>query len=120
MGAAKSAVPIAAELSTATEITLASLRPVRLFPQRVLGVDFHSWLKWTRLGRTRWLSDQGTAVRDDGRYRAALAGAGSRGAPCPGEAFHNVLFANGFRPAVGCLKGGGWTRSMLAAKPGLP
>jgi hypothetical protein len=37
-------------------------------------MDFHWWLKWTGLEKTRWLNDQSTPVLDDGRYRAALKG----------------------------------------------
>jgi putative flavoprotein involved in K+ transport len=119
VGAANSAVQIAAELSTVAEVTLASLRPIRFFPQRVLGRDFHFWLEWTRLGRTRWLSDRGTPVLDDGRYRAVIAsGRVSRRAmfkritdrgvvwsDTSEESVDDLLFATGFRPDIGYLQG---------------
>lgn len=72
-GGANSAVQIAAELAMVAEVAPATLRPVQFFPQRMLGLDLHFRLKWTRLERTRWLSDQSMPVLDGGRYRNAVA-----------------------------------------------
>jgi putative flavoprotein involved in K+ transport len=80
-------------------------------------MDFHWWLKWTGLEKTRWLNDQSTPVLDDGRYRAALKGGlfqqremftevdesgviWSNGAK---EEIDTLLFATGFRPNVSYL-----------------
>lgn len=52
---------------------LATREKIRFFPQRILGLDFHAWLKFTGLGQTRWLSDQSTPVLDTGKYRKALS-----------------------------------------------
>ena len=112
VGAANSAVQIAHELATVAEVTLATREQVRFFPQRLLGLDFHAWLHWSGLERTRWLSDQGTPVLDDGRYRRALregryrqrdmfrqlASDGLIWADGSREAIDALIFATGFRP----------------------
>jgi len=72
VGAANSAVQIAYELAGVAEVLLATREKIRFFPQRILGLDFHAWLKFTRLEQTRWLSDQSTPVLDTGKYRKAL------------------------------------------------
>ncbi|MDO1434432.1 MULTISPECIES: flavin-containing monooxygenase [Pseudomonas] len=72
VGAANSAVQIAYELAGVAEVVLATREKIRFFPQRILGLDFHTWLKFTRLEQTRWLSDQSTPVLDTGKYRKAL------------------------------------------------
>lgn len=69
IGAANSAVQIAYELAKVAEVTLATREAIRFFPQKLLGADFHAWLKWTGLERTRWLNDQSTPVLDDGTYK---------------------------------------------------
>ncbi len=72
VGAANSAVQIAYELSAVADVTLATRERIRLAPQRIFSLDFHDWLKWSRLECSSWLSDQSTPVLDDGRYRAAI------------------------------------------------
>ncbi|WP_442110844.1 NAD(P)-binding domain-containing protein [Pseudomonas sp. NUPR-001] len=72
VGAANSAVQIAYELAGVAEVVLATREKIRFFPQRILGLDFHTWLKFTKLEQTRWLSDQSTPVLDTGKYRKAL------------------------------------------------
>ncbi|MBH3426861.1 flavin-containing monooxygenase [Pseudomonas alkylphenolica] len=72
VGAANSAVQIAYELAGVAEVVLATREKIRFFPQRILGLDFHAWLKFTKLEQTRWLSDQSTPVLDTGKYRNAL------------------------------------------------
>jgi putative flavoprotein involved in K+ transport len=72
IGAANSAVQIAYELAGVAEVVLATREKIRFFPQRILGLDFHTWLKFTRLEQTRWLSDQSTPVLDTGKHRKAL------------------------------------------------
>ncbi|HSW08004.1 NAD(P)-binding domain-containing protein [Aquabacterium sp.] len=72
VGGANSAVQIAVELSEHKRVSLATRRPIRFVPQRVLGRDFHFWLRWSGLDRTRWLSDESTPVLDDGRCRQAV------------------------------------------------
>lgn len=87
VGGANSAVQIAVELSESRPVQLATRRPVRFVPQRLLGRDFHFWLRWSGLDRTRWLSDESTPVLDDGRYRRALRG----GRPARRTMFKRVL-----------------------------
>lgn len=72
IGAANSAVQIAHELAQVSRVVLATRESIRFFPRKVLGVDFHAWLKWTGLEKTRWLNDQSTPVLDDGTYRRAM------------------------------------------------
>ncbi|HZX51045.1 MAG TPA: NAD(P)-binding domain-containing protein [Pseudomonas sp.] len=119
VGAANSAVQIAHELAAVAEVTLATRENLRFFPQRMLGIDFHAWVHWSGLAHTRWLSDQGTPVLDDGRYKRALQAGryrqrrvfqrvepdavtwtdGSR------EPIDALLFATGFRPNLAFLAG---------------
>jgi putative flavoprotein involved in K+ transport len=112
VGAANSAVQIAHELARVAEVTLATREKLRFFPQRPLGIDFHTWLHWSGLGQTRWLSDQSTPVLDDGRYQLALREGRYRQRPlfqrierdtlvwADGErqSIDALIFATGFRP----------------------
>lgn len=47
VGAGNSAAQIAAELGQEARVTLASRRPLHLFPQRPLGQDLTDWLAWS-------------------------------------------------------------------------
>lgn len=119
VGAANSAVQIATELASVARVTLAIRKPLRFFPQRLLGLDFHTWIKWSGLGRTRWLKDQGTPVLDDGTYRQAIRSGHvqrrqmfthmtERSVIWPTgqeEMIDVVVFATGFKPSVGYLQG---------------
>ena len=118
IGAANSAVQIAYELATVAEVTLATREAIRFFPQKLLGADFHAWLKWTGLERTRWLNDQSTPVLDDGTYKKALKSGlfnqrsmfeqvtptGVVWADGRQEAVDCLLFATGFRPNIAFLE----------------
>ncbi|SEQ60313.1 putative flavoprotein involved in K+ transport [Pseudomonas soli] len=117
VGAANSAVQIAYELANVAQVVLATREKIRLFPQRILGLDFHTWLKFTRLEHTRWLSDQSTPVLDTGKYRKALdTGRLQRkamfqqvlpdGVVWPDGTIHQtdaLIFATGFRPNLAFL-----------------
>ncbi|MCY1522932.1 putative oxidoreductase CzcO [compost metagenome] len=119
IGAANSAVQIAHELAQVADTTLATREAIRFVPQRFLGIDFHAWLKWTGLEKTRWLSDQSTPVLDDGTYRKALKTGWLRRKPMftsaspkgvvwadgQQEAIDSLIFATGFRPNVPFLDG---------------
>lgn len=119
IGAANSAVQIAYDLASVATVTLATREAIRFAPQRILGADFHSWLKWTGLEKTRWLSDQSTPVLDDGTYKKALktgyfmrrpmfTQVTSTGIVWPNgqhEAVDSLLFATGFRPNLPFLEG---------------
>ncbi|QDQ26086.1 monooxygenase [Chitinimonas arctica] len=112
IGGANSGVQIAHELAPIAKVTLASRRPIKFFPQRILGLDFHFWLSLTRLERTRWLDDQSTPVLDDGSYQRAIKAGVPERRPMFREATENgvvwadgrhervdaLLFATGFRP----------------------
>ncbi|MFN3580918.1 MAG: flavin-containing monooxygenase [Pseudomonas sp.] len=117
IGAANSAVQIAHDLCDAATVTLATRETIKFVPQRILGVDFHAWLKWTGLEKTRWLNDQSTPVLDDGTYKAALRADRFNQKPMfsqvtptgivwPNgvhEAVDTLIFATGFRPNLGFL-----------------
>lgn len=117
VGAANSAVQIAYELAGVAQVVLATREKIRFFPQRILGLDFHAWLKLTRLEHTRWLSDQSTPVLDTGKYRQALrTGRFQRkamfqevlpdGVVWPDGTTHQadaLIFATGFRPNLAFL-----------------
>lgn len=97
---------------------LATREKIHFFPQRILGLDFHAWMKLTRLEHTRWLSGQSTAVLDTGKYRKALVTERfQRGVMFqqvlpddvvwPDETTSQVdglIFATGFRPNVQFLE----------------
>jgi putative flavoprotein involved in K+ transport len=74
VGAGNTAVQIAVELAQVARVSLATREPVRYLPQRILGKDLHWWFELTRIDRTRWFSDQGTPVLDEGRYRRSIRG----------------------------------------------
>ncbi|MDZ4336361.1 MAG: NAD(P)-binding domain-containing protein [Pseudomonas sp.] len=119
IGAANSAVQIAYDLAQVASVTLATREAVRFTPQRILGADFHSWMKWTGLEKTRWLSDQSTPVLDDGTYRKALkngyftqkamftqvTASGIVWADGQHEAVDSLVFATGYRPNLPFLEG---------------
>lgn len=118
VGGANSAVQIAVELAAVSQVTLATRRPIRFVPQRLLGKDFHFWLRLTGLDRTRWLNDQSTPVLDSGMYRRALAARrpdrrpmfvraltdGVEWADGTREKVDVLLFATGYRPQVPYLE----------------
>jgi putative flavoprotein involved in K+ transport len=129
VGAANSAVQIAAELAGVAKVTLATRELVRFVPQRFLGCDFHCWVQWTGLDYLPWLKDQSTPVLDPGKYRQALAAKKpdqrcmfvrftEEGVEWPGgerEPVAAVIFATGFRPNFPYLAGLGALDS--AGKP---
>lgn len=118
IGAANSAVQIAYELAKVAQVTLATRETIRFFPQKLLGLDFHAWLKWTGLERTRWLNDQSTPVLDDGTYKKALKSGlfnqrlmfrqitptGVVWADGQQETVDCLVFATGFRPNIAFLE----------------
>ncbi len=121
VGGANSAVQIAVELARVARATLATRSPILFVPQRILGRDGHFWLKVTGLDQSPWLKDQSTPVVDAGNYRRAVVA----GRPDRRRMFERftptgvawnareredvdtVLFATGFRPALGYLAGVG-------------
>jgi putative flavoprotein involved in K+ transport len=112
VGAANSAVQIAAELAQRAHVTLATRGPVRFVPQRILGCDLHCWLQWTGLDYCSWLKDQSTPVLDTGIYRRALRANKPEQRPMfqrftetgvawsdgTEERIDAVIFATGYRP----------------------
>ncbi|WP_415764754.1 flavin-containing monooxygenase [Pseudomonas sp. ZB1P45] len=119
VGAANSAVQIAYELAQVSSVVLATREPIRFFPQKIFGVDFHAWLRWTGLEKTRWLDDQSTPVLDHGTYRRAMkqglfdhkpmfsevTSTGVIWADGQHTEVDSLVFATGFRPNLGFLAG---------------
>src|SRR3546814_15192310 len=56
VGAANSAVQIAAELAGHARVTLATREAIRYAPQRLFGKDVHFWFKWFGLDATNLFS----------------------------------------------------------------
>lgn len=117
VGAGNSAVQIAAELAGRAEVTLAVRNRVRYLPQKILGKDVHWWFDKLHLNQMNLFSDHGVPVIDDGRYRRAIK-EGRPGCRSMFERFHEdgvvwsegvrekidqVIFATGFRAAMGFL-----------------
>jgi putative flavoprotein involved in K+ transport len=121
IGAANSAVQIAHELAEVAQVTLATRVAIRFMPQRLLGQDFHFWLKWTGLDWSRRASDQGTPVLDDGRYRRALReGRFTRRAMFQRVTHDGVVWAGGEHEQVDALLFATGYRPNLTFLAGLP
>jgi putative flavoprotein involved in K+ transport len=124
VGSGNSAVQIAVELAAVATVTVASRRPVRWQPQRLLGRDVHWWLARTGLDTWRLgprLATGTAPVLDDGRYRSAIRTGRPECRPMftrlDGDAVvwpdgrrervDAVLLATGYRPDLGYLAGVG-------------
>ncbi len=122
VGGGNSAVQIAAELAGVARVTIATRRPIRWVPQRLLGRDMHWWLGRSRLDLAPigpLLGARTTPVIDDGRYRAALRSGNPdvralpfrlhadqlRWADGSAERVDTVILATGFAPDLGYLDG---------------
>ncbi|MDA8368403.1 MAG: NAD(P)-binding domain-containing protein [Nocardiopsaceae bacterium] len=147
VGGGNSAVQIAIELAAVADVTLATRRPLRFIPQRVLGVDMHIWLQRTGLDAAGWArplltGGKGTPVFDTGTYRDAIAMGNPDRRPMftrldgdqvlwsdgTREHVDVVLLATGFRPGLeylaplGALDGDGQPRhrgGVSVTHPGL-
>ena len=121
VGSRNSAVQIAAELAPRSSVTLAVRTAVRFAPKRILGRDFHDWLKWIDrlpVGHILPLSVS-ALVWDEEEYRAALQAGGvqqksmfqsftERGVVWTdgeSETIDTVIFASGFRDGPAYLEG---------------
>lgn len=112
VGAANSAVQIAAELARVADVSIAARRPPVLIRQRVLGADMHFW--WWLFGLDtaetntrraavfkRLHSKSGPAVLDAGIYRATLASGKPDVRPMFREFTHDgVVWADGTREKI--------------------
>ncbi|WP_150239494.1 flavin-containing monooxygenase [Nocardiopsis quinghaiensis] len=117
VGGGNSGVQIAAELSGAARVSLATRSPVAWANQRPLGRDIHWWFVRSGLDAAplRRVWEKGpTLVSDDGRYRTAFASGnpdrremfvrleGDKATWADGtvERVDTVLLATGYRPAL--------------------
>jgi putative flavoprotein involved in K+ transport len=123
VGAGDSAMQVGYELAQVARVTMATRRPIRFLPQRIDGRDLHYWLHRTGFDDLppHWLAQliPDTLVTDTGRYRVAL----ERGRPDPRPMFtaldgqqvvwsdgtrevvDTIVFATGYRPDLGYLRG---------------
>jgi putative flavoprotein involved in K+ transport len=117
VGGGNAAVQIGVELAQIAPTTLATHRPIRYLPQRLLGQDVHFWLNLSGLDRTQWLNEQSMPVFDTGTYRAAVAAGRPDRRPMferfaedglvwsdgRHEKVDTVIFATGYQPHLGYL-----------------
>lgn len=121
VGAGNSAVHIAVELTEEARVTLAVRDRIKFLPQKFFGKDVHWWFDKLRLNRRNLFSDHGVPVIDDGRLRRsidegqpqtrpmfrAFSGEGVIWPDGSREEVDQVIFATGFRAALGFLRGTG-------------
>jgi putative flavoprotein involved in K+ transport len=119
VGGGNAAMQIGVELAAVAEVTLATRKPIRYLPQRLLGRDIHFWLQLTGLERTQWLQGQTTPVYATASIRAAITARRPQRKPLfrrfteegvvwsdgRQEAVDAVIFATGYRPNLSYLAG---------------
>lgn len=119
VGAGNSAVHIAAELTEEARVTLAIRDRIKFLPQTYFGKDVHWWFDKLRLNQRNLFSDHGVPVIDDGRLRRAIREGRPQTRPMfkafsgedviwsdgSREKIDQVIFATGFRAALGLLRG---------------
>ncbi len=122
VGGGNSAVQIAVELARTARVSIATRGRLRWQPQRILGRDFHWWLTHTGLDASALgprLAKGSVPVIDNGRYRAAVRegepdhralftrvdGDSVLWADGSRERVDTLLFATGYRPELGYLRG---------------
>lgn len=128
VGGGNSAVQIATELAQVANVTLTTRHPLRFMRQRILGRDFHFWLKLSGVDKRKPRhASADPHVLDMGMYQQAIKSGrpatrpmftaftergviGQDGQELPADA---VIFATGFRPnldylsALGALNASG-------------
>ncbi len=119
VGGGNGAVQIGVELAGLARVTLATRSPLRLMPQRLLGLDIHTWLRATGLDRSQWLGQRTSPAYATPAERAALAAGSPDRRPMfarfsedgvvwadgTHERVDAVLFATGYRPSLAYLAG---------------
>ncbi|UBU14014.1 flavin-containing monooxygenase [Nonomuraea gerenzanensis] len=105
VGGGNSAVQVAYELAEVATVTIASRRPLQLFPQVIGGKDAHYWHTTTGFDALppHWLARiaTGTLVLDTGDYAASLSdGRMDRRPMFSGFEGHQVVWADGSRESV--------------------
>jgi putative flavoprotein involved in K+ transport len=112
VGGGNGGVQVAVELAATARVSLATRRPLRRLPQRLLGRDIHFWLRWLGLDRTQWLGEHSLPVFISPTHEAALragrpdlrplfAGFWEGGVVWSDgsvERVDSVIFATGYRP----------------------
>jgi putative flavoprotein involved in K+ transport len=119
VGGGNGAVQVAVELAAVAEVTLATRRPIRQLPQRLLGRDIHFWLLWLGLDQTQWLGEHSLPVFINPTHEAALLAGRPDLRPLfsqfreqgvvwsdgSAERVDSVIFATGYRPQPAYLRG---------------
>lgn len=117
VGGGNSAIQIAAELSRVANVTLATRRPLRFFPQTLLGYDVHVWLHKAGIDRLPVGEKENRPILDTGTYQQALRDGlfdrrplfqhftsdGVVWSDGKTEKVDTVLFATGYRPSLNYL-----------------
>ncbi|MEM7118136.1 MAG: NAD(P)/FAD-dependent oxidoreductase [Chloroflexota bacterium] len=117
VGGGNSAIQIAAELSEVAQVTVATRRPLRFFPQTVLGYDVHVWLRRTGADYLPVPESENRPVLDTGTYRQMLQEGVFERRPLfqqftsngvvwddgQHEKVDTVIFATGYRPSLDYL-----------------
>jgi putative flavoprotein involved in K+ transport len=112
VGGGNGGVQVAVELAALAEVSLASRRPLRRLPQRLLGRDIHFWLRWLGLDQTQWLGEHSLPVLISQAHEAALLAGRPEQRPLftgfweggvvwddgSAERVDSVIFATGYRP----------------------
>jgi putative flavoprotein involved in K+ transport len=107
------------ELAAVAEVSLATRRPLRRLPQRLLGRDVHFWLRWLGLDQTQWLGEHSLPVFISPVHEAALRVGRPDQRPLfsqfsedgvvwsdgSAEPVDSVIFATGYRPQPAYLGG---------------
>lgn len=119
VGGGNGGVQVGVELAAVAEVTLATRRPIRRLPQRLLGRDVHFWLRWLGLDQIQWLGERGVPAYISAAHAAALrAGRPDQRPMFTGftadgvvwsdgatERVDSVIFATGYRPQPAYLRG---------------
>lgn len=119
VGGGNSAVQIACELAGVCEVMVAARRKITFLSQRLMGVDLCDWLHVTGLDYLRILPEGRQPILDRGRYKRALRSGnpsvwgmfdrieGDRLVWADGtsEEVDTLIFATGYRPNLGFLRG---------------
>ena len=118
VGGGNSAIQIAAELSQVARVTVATWRPLRFFPQTLLGYDVHVWLRRTGADYLPAPESENRPVLDTGKYRQMLRDGvferrplfqqftpnGVIWADGQQESIDTIIFATGYRPSLDYLE----------------
>lgn len=119
VGGGNGGVQVGIELAAVATVTLATRRPIRRLPQRLLGRDIHFWLRWLGLDHVQWLGERGVPAFISQLHDVALRAGRPDRRPLftqftedgvvwsdgSAEPVDSVIFATGYRPQPDYLRG---------------